>query len=115
MALLRYLLVRPAIRGPLFIFSNGRFLTRQHISALLKSCLGAHITVDTHSLRIGGASALAAAHTPDSVIQLLGRWRSDSFRSYITLPDDFVRDRNIEMAYTPSAARRWDPDTGSDP
>ena len=115
LALLRYLVARPAVRGPLFMFSNGRFLTRQHVSALLKNCLGAQITVDTHSLRIGGASALAAAHTPDSIIQLLGRWRSDAFRNYIALPDDFVRDRNIDMAYTPAASRRWDPDTGLDP
>ena len=37
----------------------------------------------THSLRIGGATALAAAGIPDSTIQTLGRWKSLAFLAYI--------------------------------
>jgi len=37
----------------------------------------------THSLRIGGATALAAAGVPDSTIQTLGRWKSLAFLEYI--------------------------------
>ena len=37
----------------------------------------------THSLRIGGATALAAAGVPDSTIQTLGRWKSLAFLVYI--------------------------------
>jgi len=36
-----------------------------------------------HSLRIGGATVLAAAHMPDFVIQNMGRWRSLEFLHYL--------------------------------
>jgi hypothetical protein len=36
-----------------------------------------------HSLRIGGATALAAQQVPDSTIQTLGRWKSLAFLQYI--------------------------------
>lgn len=39
--------------------------------------------VSSHSLRIGGASALAAAGLPDYVIKSMGRWKSDAFLGYI--------------------------------
>lgn len=39
----------------------------------------------THSLRIGGASMLAAAGRPDYEIQKLGRWKSLAFLEYIRL------------------------------
>jgi len=39
----------------------------------------------THSLRIGGASMLAAAGRPDYEIQKLGRWKSLAFLEYIKL------------------------------
>ena len=37
----------------------------------------------SHSLRIGGAAALAAAGMPDYVIMNMGRWRSLAFLTYI--------------------------------
>jgi len=37
----------------------------------------------THSLRIGGATLLAAAGLPDYMIQLIGRWKSLAFLQYI--------------------------------
>ena len=37
----------------------------------------------THSLRIGGASVLAAAGLPDYFIQVIGRWKSLAFLTYI--------------------------------
>jgi hypothetical protein len=39
----------------------------------------------SHSLRIGGASALAAAGVADSIIQIMGRWKSLAFLMYIRL------------------------------
>ena len=87
-ALLSYLRVRRDVAGPLFVFSNGHFLTRRHISTAIQGALGRDASVDTHSLRIGGASALAAANTPAYVIQILGRWKSDAFLQYLRFPDD---------------------------
>lgn len=58
----------------------------------------------THSLRYGGATALAAAGTPDSWIQTFGRWRSLAFLKYIKLSGRiFQQIQNIVM----------DPDTVS--
>ena len=37
----------------------------------------------THSLRIGGATVMAAAGLPDYIIQLIGRWKSLAFLTYI--------------------------------
>jgi len=37
----------------------------------------------SHSMRIGGASLLAAAHFPDYVIQNMGRWKSLAFLHYL--------------------------------
>ena len=36
-----------------------------------------------HSFRIGGAMALFEAGAPDSVIQMMGRWKSDAFLVYL--------------------------------
>ncbi len=38
-----------------------------------------------HSLRIAGASAMAANGAPNWLIQLAGRWRTDQFLKYIRL------------------------------
>ena len=99
-ALVAYLSVRPSVSGPLFVFSNGRYLTRRHVSAVLCGALGTSVSVNTHSLRIGGATALAALNTPDYVIQILGRWRSDAYRDYLQLPDDYILSRSAAVAGT---------------
>lgn len=39
--------------------------------------------VSSHSLRIGGVSALAAAGVPDYVIRDMGRWKSLAFLTYV--------------------------------
>jgi hypothetical protein len=39
--------------------------------------------VDTHSLRSGGANALALSGYSDREIQKMGRWRSSTFKEYI--------------------------------
>lgn len=40
-------------------------------------------SIDTHSLRSGGANALHLAGYSDREIQKMGRWRSDTFKEYI--------------------------------
>jgi len=39
--------------------------------------------VGGHSLRSGGATALAEAGVPPHIIQAIGRWASDAFQIYI--------------------------------
>ena len=71
---------------PLFHFTDGRLLMRYSLATSLKECILAvgenpkHFS--THSLRIGGATAVAAAGITPSIIQELGRWQSNCFRHY---------------------------------
>ena len=40
-------------------------------------------TIGTHSLRIGGASALWAAYKDSALVRRWGRWSSDAFHGYL--------------------------------
>jgi hypothetical protein len=103
MAMLRYLAVRGVGLGPLFFFPDGSFLTRAHVMELLRSCFPLRRDVTTHSFRRGGASALASWGVPPHVIQILGRWRSDAYRRYIHVADDYITGVTWQMARSPPA------------
>ena len=51
----------------------------------------------THSLRIGGASALAAANVPGHMIMLTGRWKSLAFLEYIRLSTKAFKDTLVHL------------------
>ena len=50
-----------------------------------------HRRFTSHSLRIGGASALAAAGMPDWFIKKMGRWKSLAFLQYIQFAKSSMR------------------------
>ena len=100
-ALHHYLSVRPSTHGPLFAFSNGDFLTRAWVVAILRVAFPAEPNLNTHSFRIGGASALAEAGIPDYTIQAMGRWSSDSFLRYIRTPRASLRSAQARMVTPP--------------
>ena len=86
--LANFIVLRPrgAKSGQLFVRGDGRPMTRGWFRDRLKrECAGTGVTgnVNTHSLRIGGASAAAAAGLADVEIQRLGRWKSGAFLRYI--------------------------------
>ena len=90
-AFVRFVSFRGTSSGPLFLFENGSFLTRRKLSAVLHRIFPT-ANIDTHSFRIGGASAAASAGIPDSSIQILGRWSSNAFHRYLHYSDaDIVR------------------------
>jgi hypothetical protein len=67
----------------------------------------------SHSIRIGGASALAAAGAPSWVIQLTGRWKSLAFLQYIRLASTQFQ-RSIELqtdgtTFTAKHIEMWSP------
>ena len=89
-ALLNYLVARGKAPGPLFIWSNGQYLTRAHFVAEVQKALELS-GVDSsdfngHSFRIGAATTAAANGFEDSLIRTLGRWESDAYRRYIKIP-----------------------------
>ena len=89
-ALLGYLACRGSRPGPLFIFADGRLLTRKRFVDLVRAAL-ASAGVDQqnycgHSFRIGAATTAAAKGIEDSVIKSLGRWESIAYLQYVRIP-----------------------------
>jgi len=94
--ILPYLAARGNQKGPLFIFRDGKSLTHQHFSTALNGLLKQlHINehyYNTHSFRIGAATTVRQANIPDTIIEMLGRWKSDTYQSYIkTPPQEYSR------------------------
>jgi integrase len=96
-ALLAMLLTHPRAgdaNAPLFAHSDGTPLQRSTVvdcTRALLSRLGLDpLEYAGHSFRRGGASSLAAAGTPDHIIQIMGRWVSDCYKLYIELPTDHL-------------------------
>ena len=81
---------------PLYVFGDGTYLTcyklTRFLSMVLQDC-----SIRSHSFRIGGATALAAAGYPDTFIQTIGRWSSDCFRQYIRLPPALLQSYTRDM------------------
>ncbi len=89
-AVLAYLTVRGKKPGPLFVFKDGKPLTRQRlVSAVREALRCAGVEADKyagHSFRIGAATTAASRGLEDSTIQTLGRWRSLAYLEYIRIP-----------------------------
>ena len=85
-----YLRVRKASEGPLFCLSPNTAVSRQLLSETLSTCLqsiGVNASrYKAHSFRLGSATTCAKLGFSDSVIQRLGRWKSDAFKRYIRVP-----------------------------
>ena len=77
-------------KGPLFQFKNGKFLTREHVHNIFNKNIDSRINVNTHSLRIGGATLLSKSGVPEHVIQKIGRWASDCYKRYVKLTSHHV-------------------------
>jgi hypothetical protein len=80
----KYLTLRDHLfpyRAELWLKEDGTIPTR----AWFLRYLHRHLTgnVGGHSLRAGGATALAEAGIPSHMIQAIGRWTSDTFQIYI--------------------------------
>ena len=82
-----YLAHRGGHSGLLFMFQDGRFLTRYLFSAAVDKLLGdLRINTklyNTHSFRIGAATSAMKA---EDHVQMLGRWRSEAYKRYIKTP-----------------------------
>ena len=67
-----YIAVRPAVNGPLFVFKDGSFLTRDRLVAAIRRALS-YAGINTsgfsgHSFRIGAATTAAVVGVEDSTI-----------------------------------------------
>ena len=86
LAMLSYLSVRPATPSPLFITHTGSPLTRplliQHLHSALTDSGFDHSLYNGHSFQIGAATTAAQRGLEDSLIQMLGCWKSAAYKSY---------------------------------
>ena len=91
-AILVYMAARGPGPGPLFIWEDKRFLTREAFVAAVRAALreAGLIARDYagHSFRIGAAMTAARQGLQDSLIKTLGRWESSAYTKYIrTAPE----------------------------
>ena len=91
-AILTYIAHRGNRPGAFFLSEEGRPLTKARFVAKVQAALqsaGTQFSNYTgHSFRIGAATAAAQAGIQDSTIQMLGRWSSTAFLSYLQTPRD---------------------------
>jgi len=71
---------------PFFILAGGRLVTRGDVQEIIeRAAVAAGASpkdVGTHSLRIGGASALYAKFRGTALVQRWGRWKGDASQCY---------------------------------
>ena len=89
-SMMSYLVVRGSSTGPLFIYPDKSFLTRDRFVDEVRRALHA-VGVDptlfnSHSFRIGAATTAAARGLEDSLIKTLGRWESSAYLRYVKIP-----------------------------
>ncbi|XP_075460190.1 uncharacterized protein LOC142496953 [Ascaphus truei] len=82
-----YLAIRPEQGGPLLVHQNGGALSRFQYLRVFRMCLKQQGLeggqYGTHSFRIGAASEAARVGLAVAKIRRIGRWKSDSYRTYI--------------------------------
>ena len=87
---------------PLFRFKDGSPLKREHVQELLETAaIGSGYPPDrmrTHSLRIGGATALYHIRPDTELIKRFGRWTSSSFHEYLWEANEAAADLSRGMA-----------------
>lgn len=92
---------RPRGRDAFLSFRNKWVLTYEEYNAAIKTTASRMDfqpeRFSTHALRIGGASALAAAGLPDWQIKKLGRWKSLAFLEYIQTALTSMRAAQLAM------------------
>ena len=104
-SLLAYLSLRGDGPGPLFIFRDGRPLSRTILTSWLRrilSAAGIEGNFSSHSFRIGAATVAARNGIPDHQIQALGRWTSNAYLLYIRTPAESLS--KLSKQLTSSAA-----------
>ena len=90
---------------PLFIARNGTIITKANVTKFLKTCLdlsgvdSSNFTL--YSFRIGGATMYARRGFNDYDIQMLGRWQSAAYKTYIRKSERDLADMSTRMVNTP--------------
>ena len=108
----RYLGLRNASSAsePLFASRSGRPMTKAWFASRFRLiCIGCGLDpkrYTPHSLRIGGATAMAQFVSP-TILKSMGRWSSDAFERYVRpMPRDVINAQTLlSRSHAPSGAR----------
>ena len=101
-ALLAFVAVRPSVAGPLFVFEDGSFLSRDKLVSAVQSALRqAGIDYKGHSFRIGAATTAAEVGLEDSMVKMLGRWESSAYKRYIRTPRETLAALSARLVQAP--------------
>ena len=91
--------------APLLQAPDGWIASRDAVASTLKRAAGElHFPESdyaTHSLRIGGATALFGAGVPFEEVRRFGRWASDCWRRYVYESRESTRGFAKKMANSP--------------
>lgn len=94
-AVLNYMVARGCSEGPLFIWEDGKFLTRESFVTSMRAALtqAGFVAKDYagHSFRVGAATTAAQRGVQDSLLKTLGRWKSSAYTRYIRTPPEVLR------------------------
>ena len=86
---------------PLFVTNHGSVATRtwfhSHLRLVLSKAGYSPELFSGHSFRIGAASTASSKGVPDHVIQILGRWSSQAYHSYIRTNSPDLHNAHLSM------------------
>lgn len=92
----------PDAMNPLFRWGNGAILKRTEVQFLLQKAATAEgLPADrflSHSLRIGGASALYQASADIELVKRMGRWSSSAVQRYLHDGGHVLKDLSAKMS-----------------
>lgn len=101
-AMVHYLPMCGGRDGPLFIYSNEKFLTRENLVTHIRDALSSSginaSNYSGHSFRSGAATTALQGGVGDTAIQMLGQWRSDAYKRYIKTPGDQLAAFSVHLA-----------------
>jgi integrase len=93
---------------PLFVW-KGKPLHGDVVHQTVQACMGAlglrPADFGSHSLRAGGATALADAGCPEVVLKALGRWSSECYRLYVRGAFNAAMNWSRQIGTSEAAAR----------
>lgn len=103
----QYIKIHPYPEGPLFVMHNSHFMTRNDVVVFIRRCFPSALDLNTHSFRIGGASAAASAGVANSTIQILGRWSSNAYQRYLHFSNTSVISLSQRLGAVRHTVKVW--------
>ena len=104
--MLPILVARDALPGPLFQLQDRTPLTKDYFIQKFRAAL-TNIALEAsqyagHSFRIGAATTAAEKGIEDSLIKVMGRWKSQAYLTYIKTAPDTLAKVSSSLSHLPT-------------